>query len=240
MKRALITGASQGIGLASAELLLAEGYEVVGLDRLPGGLEHRHYRHHRLDLTELDAVAAVVKAIPQIDLLLNNAGIHRSASLADTSEALFDEVIGINLKAPFFLSQYCLPALKAARGSIVFIGSDQSLVGKRGSAAYGLSKGAIGQLTKSLALDLAADGVRVNCICAGTIDTPLYQHAIARYCQQSGREPAEVHAEEAALQPLNRLGSARDVAELVAFLASPRAAFMTGSLVSLDGGYTAQ
>ena len=118
--------------------------------------------------------------------------------------------------------------------------SDQALVAKRNSFIYNLSKTAIASMAKTTALDYASYNIRANAVCPGTIETPLYHQAIDRYCQQSGADKAQVHQEEQAEQPLNRLGKPKEVAELVLFLASDKATFITGSLQVIDGGYTAQ
>eukprot|EP00656_Telonema_subtile_P050288 TRINITY_DN6476_c0_g1_i4.p2 TRINITY_DN6476_c0_g1~~TRINITY_DN6476_c0_g1_i4.p2 ORF type:complete len:133 (-),score=17.18 TRINITY_DN6476_c0_g1_i4:210-608(-) len=125
-------------------------------------------------------------------------------------------------------------------GSIVLVGSDQCTVGKSRSSLYGASKGAIAQLTRSMALDYAAVGIRVNCACVGTVDTPLYQNAVKAYCARTGAVEAEVHSAEAGEQPLGRVGRPEEVASLVYFLGSNESSFMTGGLIACDGGYTAK
>ncbi len=125
-------------------------------------------------------------------------------------------------------------------GAIILMSSDQALIAKHNSFAYNMSKAALASMAKTTALDYAQFNIRANAVCPGTIETPLYHQAINNYCEKSGANKAEAHAEEAALQPLGRLGQAEEVAELVYFLASDNAKFITGSLQVIDGGYTAQ
>jgi hypothetical protein len=125
-------------------------------------------------------------------------------------------------------------------GAIILMASDQALVGKQNSFAYNLSKSALASIAKTTALDYAAFNIRANAVCPGTIETPLYHQAIDNYCQKSGANKAKVHSEEEQQQPLQRLGQPEEVAELVLFLASNKAKFITGSLQVIDGGYTAQ
>jgi 2-keto-3-deoxy-L-fuconate dehydrogenase len=128
----------------------------------------------------------------------------------------------------------------ANNGAIILMASDQALIAKHNSFAYNLSKSALASMAKTTALDYAKYNIRVNAVCPGTIETPLFHQAIAKYVAQSGRDIDEVHQEEAAQQPLGRLGQPQEVADLCYFLASDKAKFITGSLQLIDGGYTAQ
>ena len=184
-------------------------------------------------------VTDIVEQHGPVDTLICNAGIHRSGTIENTDEAELDSLLSINVKGVYHCIRACLPAMKQAqKGSIVLLGSDQCTIGKPNSFAYNLSKHAIASITKTTALDYAADNIRVNAVCAGTTDTPLYRNAIQAYCERSGREFDDVHAEEAALQPLGRIATAEEIANLVIFLASDKASFITGSLHAIDGGYT--
>ena len=130
---------------------------------------------------------------------------------------------------------------KNKRGAIVLVSSEQALVGKKNSAIYGATKAAIAQLAKSTALDYAKYGIRVNCVCPGTIDTPLYQKAINNYAKKTGLSLHDIEQDEADQQPLGRVGQAQEVAELIYFLScNDKAGFITGSIHLIDGGYTAQ
>ena len=123
-------------------------------------------------------------------------------------------------------------------GSIIYIASDQAIIGKQNSFAYNLSKHALASMAKTTALDYAKFNIRANAICPGTIETALYHKAIDSYCQKSGADKQQVHSEEEQLQPLGRLGQPEEVADYALFLASDKATFITGSLQVIDGGYT--
>lgn len=240
LKSCIVTGASSGIGLAIAKLFSERGYRVFNLDIKPG----EYGEFHPCDLTNFAEVEQVIADIYQqspVDCLVSNAGMHFSANIEQTSEQDFDRVFDLNVKGAFAAVKSVLPSMKAQQaGSIIIIASDQALVAKRNSFAYNLSKAALASMAKTTALDYAEYGIRANAICPGTIETPLYHQAIDNYCQKSGADKHQIHAEEAALQPLNRLGQPEEVAELALFLASDKSRFITGSLQVIDGGYTAQ
>ena len=245
-KRALITGGTSGIGAATAELFVQHGARVaiVGRDHQRGQALQRSLNVDFVacDVTQAAAVWAMVQQVVQrlgsIDVLFNNAGIINFGSVVDAEIDEWDALMATNVRGVFLVSRAVLPHMIAARrGSIVNMGSNLGLVGTRGAAAYAASKGAIVQLTRAMALDHAGDGIRVNCVCPGTIETPL----VAR--QRLGRtEEQERQAVERIKQrfPLGRIGEPREVASVVAFLASDLASFVTGAMYSIDGGYTAQ
>ena len=173
--------------------------------------------------------------------MVSNAGIHFSANIENTSEADLDKVFNINVKGAYAAIKAVLPSMKANKnGAILLMASDQALIAKQNSFAYNLSKSALASIAKTTALDYASYNIRANAVCPGTIETPLYHQAIDNYCQKSGADKAAIHLEEEKLQPLQRLGQPEEVAELVLFLASDKAKFITGSLQVIDGGYTAQ
>jgi hypothetical protein len=177
----------------------------------------------------------------RIDVLISNAGIHFSATIEDTSEEDLDNVFAINVKGAYAAIRSVLPMMKSQKsGAIVLMASDQALIAKHKSFAYNLSKAALASIAKTTALDYAKYNIRANAVCPGTIETPLYHKAIDNYVARSGEDKTQVHAQESALQPLGRLGKANEVAELCYFLASDKAAFITGSLQLIDGGYTVQ
>ncbi|MCJ8321915.1 MAG: SDR family oxidoreductase, partial [Colwellia sp.] len=162
-------------------------------------------------------------------------------NIENTSETDLDKVFSINVKGAFAAIKAVLPNMKSNKnGAIILISSDQAIIGKQNSFAYNLSKTALASMAKTTALDYAQFNIRANAVCPGTIETPLYHQAIDNYCQKSGADKANIHQEEAKLQPLGRLGQPEEVAELVLFLASDKAKFITGSLQVIDGGYTAQ
>ena len=244
MKTMVISGGSSGIGAATVKRFLAEGYHVFNLDLQAAALTDRHLQWLHCDIADVNALEQVVQEIAKttttIDALVCSAGIHFSADILNSSEADFDRVVNINLKSSFFLTKAILPfMIKQHQGAIVYVGSDQSFIGKKHSAIYGLTKMALVNLAKSTALDFAPYHIRANLVAAGTIETPLYHRAIEQYCQRTGALAQEVHRSEALAQPLGRLGQPEEVAELIYFLCSEQAQFITGAVMPIDGGYTA-
>lgn len=239
-KVCIVTGGSSGIGLAIVQRFLEANYLVYNLDMSPSSVGE----FKACDISNVDQVNDIIKAIAQehtIDALVSNAGIHFSATIEDTTEQDLEKVFNINVKGAYGAIKAVLPNMKANKqGSIVLMASDQALVGKRNSFAYNLSKSALASMAKTTALDYAAYNIRANAVCPGTIETPLYHKAIDNYCLTSGADKAQVHLEEEALQPIGRLGQPEEVAELVFFLCTDKASFITGSLQVIDGGYTAQ
>jgi len=238
-KVAIVTGGSKGIGLAIVKLFIEKEYTVYNLDISASSVA----KHIYCDMSEFSQVQAAIKQVidqeKQLDVLICNAGIHLSATIEETSEQDFDRLFSINVKGAYAAIQASLGVMKAQnKGSIVMIASDQAVIGKQHSFAYNLSKHALVSICKTTALDYAANNIRVNAVCPGTIETPLYHTAIDKYCQESGADKQQIHGEEAALQPLGRVGQPEEVAELVYFIAGDKAAFITGSLQMIDGGYT--
>jgi len=239
-KICIVTGGSSGIGLSIVKLLLENDYHVFNLDLSPSGFGE----FCQCDVTDVVQVSNIINKISKkkaIDVLVSNAGIHFSANIENTSEDDLDKVFNINVKGAYAAVKAVLPSMKSNKnGAIILMSSDQALIAKHNSFAYNLSKAAIASMAKTTALDYAAFNIRANAVCPGTIETPLYHQAIDNYCQKSGANKAEIHKEEKNLQPLKRLGQPEEVAELVLFLASDKAKFITGSLQVIDGGYTAQ
>ena len=240
-KVAVVTGGTKGIGLAVVKRLLSNGYKVHNLDIEPSetGI------FHQCDVSDVSAVQSCINAIceqsKRIDVLVSNAGKHLSANIESTDEQTLDALFALNVKGAYAAVQSVLPSMKAQNsGVIILVASDQAIIGKQNSFAYNLTKHALASMAKTTALDYASFNIRANAVCPGTIETPLFHNAIDAYCAKSGANKAEIVAEEASLQPLNRLGQADEVAALVSFLASDDASFITGSLQSIDGGYTAQ
>lgn len=240
-KTCIVTGGSSGIGLSIVKLFLAQEYRVFNLDLQPS--EWGEFK--ACDMTNIaqvnNAITEIAKNVEQIDALVCNAGVHFSGDIENTQEEDLERVFNINVKGAFAAIKAVLPSMKVQQqGSIILMSSDQAFIGKQNSFAYNLTKSALASMAKTTALDYASYNIRCNAVCPGTIETPLYHQAVENYCKKSGADLNQVHAEEAALQPLNRLGQPEEVAELVLFLASDKATFITGSLQVIDGGYTAQ
>lgn len=239
-KVCVITGGSSGIGLSIVKLFIENNYRVFNLDLSPS--IEGDFR--QCDVTNINQVNEVIGDIAKqhtIDVLISNAGIHFSATIENTTEEDLDKVFNINVKGAYAAIKAVLPSMKANNnGAILLMASDQALIAKHNSFAYNLSKSALASMAKTTALDYAAYNIRANAVCPGTIETPLYHKAIDKYCEKSGADKNEVHRDEKKLQPLQRLGQPEEVAELVLFLASDKAKFITGSLQVIDGGYTAQ
>jgi 2-keto-3-deoxy-L-fuconate dehydrogenase len=239
-KTAIVTGGSSGIGLAIVNGFIAQQYQVFNLDRQPSNVGE-FIQCDISDASQVQSAIASICAQHSVQVLVCNAGIHVSANIEQTSEQLLDNLLSINVKGAFNAIKAVLPNMKANQnGAIILIASDQAVVAKHNSFAYNLSKHALASMAKTTAIDYARFNIRANAVCPGTIETPLYHQAVEHYCAKSGANKQQVHAEEAALQPLARLGQPAEVAELVLFLASDKASFITGSLQMIDGGYTAQ
>lgn len=239
-KVCIITGGSSGIGLSIVKLFIDNNYHVFNLDVSPS--PYGDFYH--CDVRNVSQVSKIMNEICHnhiIDVLVSNAGIHLSANIEETSELDFDNLFSINVKGAYAAVKSVLPNMKKNRnGSIILMSSEQALIAKRNSFAYNLSKCALASMAKTTALDYAEFNIRANAVCPGTIETPLYHQAIDKYCKNTGNNKQNVHQEEESLQPLNRLGQPEEVAELVLFLASNKAKFITGSLQVIDGGYTTQ
>ncbi|MCP4130267.1 MAG: SDR family oxidoreductase [bacterium] len=241
---ALVTGGSTGIGEATRKLLAREGARVYVLDIQPFESEKNVF-YQECNVSNYESVQQCIKTIYEkegrIDHCFANAGIYLFADIEETTIEQFEKVLSVNLKGIFYTLKEVLPIMKKQKsGSIVLMGSDQSFVGKAKSSVYGLTKGAIGQLTKSTAIDYAEYGIRVNCICPGTIETPLYHNAVEYYANRFDVPRKEVYDGLKSAQPIKQVGTPEEVAKTVLFLLSDDNSFLTGSLLSIDGGYTCQ
>ena len=242
-KVAVVTGGTTGIGAAVCKQLKENGAKVYNLDVSNDITSTGEFI--RCDVSNYlnvkEAIQQIITKEKKIDLLFANAGVHLFASIEETSIEEFDRVLSINVNGVFYTLKEVIPVMRSQQGgNIVLMGSDQSFIGKGSSSVYGMTKGAIGQLTKSTAIDYAPHNIRVNCICPGTIDTPLLEKAVARYHSISGVSETEIMQSLEEAQPINRIAKPDEIANVVCFLLSDESSFMTGSLVSADGGYTCQ
>jgi NAD(P)-dependent dehydrogenase (short-subunit alcohol dehydrogenase family) len=246
---AIVTGAGSGIGQASAIRLAEEGATVVCADRNSGSLEitkkliadlNLHSESYVIDISESkscdELVAHTVNTYGSIDILVNNAGVNLPGVFHEVSNETIDQTLDINVKGAMYLTRAAIPhMLKNNRGSIVNMSSVNGLVSEPFLSVYSASKGAIVMLTRGIALDYAKQGIRCNAICPGWVDTPInYAHAELL----GGID--HVYSTISTFQPIGRPGTSREIANLVLFLASDESSFMTGSIVSADGGMTAQ
>lgn len=240
-KIGVVFGGASGMGQAVVRLLAAEGVSVHVLD-IKASTDGHFQSCDISDYTEVQrCVARIVAEEGRIDLMFVAAGVHLFANIEETGIEDFERVLSINLKGPFYALKEVLPVMRKQRsGNIVLMGSDQVFVGKGSSAVYGLSKAALGQLTKSTAIDYAPHNIRVNCICPGTIDTPMIGPAVQRFHEISGTPTEEIYDFLRKAQPIQRLGTTEEIGKAVLFLLSDDCRFMTGALLSVDGGYTSQ
>ena len=242
-KVAVITGASTGIGKATKELLLSKGAIVYNLDRNKPDQDDHYFIF--CDVSKKENINAAIDQVfekeKRIDMLFANAGVHLFATLEETTYEQLESIVAINILGVFYLLKKTIPIMKQQRkGSIVLMGSDQTFIGKASSSVYGMTKAAIGQLAKSTAIDYAPHNIRVNCICPGTINTPLLHRAVEQFVAKTGTVAEEVYRSLDGVQPMGRIGKPEEIAESVAFLLSDESSFTTGSLFAVDGGYICQ
>ena len=241
---AIVTGASRGIGRACANALAKAGFDLY---LVADGTEEElkaacvecsacgaTAQYGVFDLSRPESAEAAAKgaldALGRIDVLVNNAGIRIRHPFGEFTAAEFDTLIALNLRAAFLLSQAVLPAMRLAGGGrVVHIASQLGLVADPGSALYGIAKAGLIHLTRSMAYELAKDGILVHAVSPGPIETEFYK-------ERMRREP-DLRERRLAYLPVGRLGTPEEIAEVVTFLATTNATFMTGGNVVVDGGY---
>lgn len=240
-----ITGGAVGIGAAAVTCFVNEGYQVAYMD-LKEGEKTEGVLYIKGDVTRPEEMAAayqnVFDTFGTIDTVVANAGKHYSDSIFDLDYQEMMGVINLNIMGTVVTIHESLPYLNPEGASIVVVASDQSLIGKKHSLSYGLTKGAMGQMTKSMALDMGSKNIRINAVCPATIDTPLTRNALLRYVEREGITEFSMESlleDESNGIALGRIGKAAEVAELICFLGSDKASFITGGLFPVDGGLTA-
>jgi meso-butanediol dehydrogenase/(S,S)-butanediol dehydrogenase/diacetyl reductase len=251
-KTVVITGAASGQGRAGAILFAREGANLALCDIDDAGLDETaklvaaeasvEVLTQRRDIAVTsevaEFVAAVVERFGVIDVIYNNAGVMLRRSIEDTTEKDWDRVHDINVKGPFFLVKYALPALrKSSSGAVINVSSISGLLPPReGNTVYCSSKGAVMALTRAQARDLAPYGIRVNCLVPGPIDTPMPAGAFEKLPED--QRPA-ARAAAVSRNIIKRFGTAEEVASVAVFLAGPAASYITGAMIPVDGGWTA-
>jgi NAD(P)-dependent dehydrogenase (short-subunit alcohol dehydrogenase family) len=247
-KGIVITGAGSGIGRATALAFAEQGARLALLDVSPAGLDETirladggDHVALECDVSDPAAISRAFSLIDvdfgPVDVLVNNAGINPPVETSlDVDEAYFDRVMDVNSKGIFFCAQAAMRSMVPRRsGVIVNLGSVSGMIGWGGSAVYSASKGAVLALTKALAIELAPYSVRVNAVAPGSVRTPMVQNNIDR-----AEDPDHAWERIAKIHPLGRPGEPQDIADAIMFLASSRSSFVTGSILTIDGGLTAQ
>jgi NAD(P)-dependent dehydrogenase (short-subunit alcohol dehydrogenase family) len=247
-KVALITGGSTGIGEAIVRLYSAEGARVlfVGRRREPGErlenelrTEGREVRFVSCDVRDegnvMRLIADTTELHGRLDIVVNNAGIAPASPVETMELSVWEELMACNVRTMFLVSKHAIPELRKTKGCVINLGSTFGIVGAAGSAGYALTKAAAVNFSKSLALELAPDGIRVNALCPGGTRTEFLQAWFESTGDAAGTEKWLVEH-----HPLGRLGTPLDQARAALFLASEEASFITGHALLVDGGYTAQ
>ena len=245
-RRALVTGGASGIGEATVKELVRAGAFVWIADINLSAAEALaasvgSAQAIQLDVTDPESIAAAVKSVGQLDILVNNAGIGHVGSIEATEAADFDRLLNVNVRAVYLVTRAFLPLLLASQsragrvGAIVNLGSVAGLVGIKQRFAYCTTKGAVIAMTRQLAVEYPKT-LRVNVICPGTVETPFVEGYLDKFHKENKEE---VREELRARQPVGRLGQPQEIASMVRYLASDEAAFISGSVFTIDGGWTA-
>jgi len=239
-RKALITGGASGIGAATCRALHAAGAQVTIADVDRPGAEALSRELSGastliLDITDESAVREAFAGIDALDILVNNAGIGMVGGVEQTELADFERLFRVNVTGTYLVTRAAMGLLLASRGSIVNIGSVAGLVGIKKRFAYCATKGAVVAMTRQIAVEYPTE-LRANCICPGTVDTPFVEAYLEKYHRH---EKDKVRAELNQRQPVGRLGRPEEIAYMVLYLCSPEAEFVTGSVLTIDGGWTA-
>ncbi len=240
---AVVTGAAGGIGRACVAAFMAEGWDVAAIDKVdrPEGMPGRWYA--RIDLgvrTTADRLRDFFAEVGRIDALVNNAALQVSKSIADTSDAEWAAVLGVNAAAPFVAIREALPYLRKSKGAVINVSSVHGLATSAQIAAYASSKAALAGLTRAAAVELGPEGVRVNAVLPGAIDTAMLR-AGAEDRRISEADADDRIASLASRTPLRRIGQPEEIAQAIVFLAdADRSSFVTGTTLVVDGGAMAR
>ena len=244
----VVTGAAAGIGLAAVERFAADGDQVVALDRDEQALDALAARVpgvvvHAVDVSDPDDVQRVgdelARTYESIDVLVCAAGIQRYGTVEETDNRLFHEVIAVNLGGVFSCCRTMMPMLRQhGGGAVVVVSSIQAYASQTGVAAYTATKGGLVALVRAMAVDHAADGVRVNAVCPGSVDTPMLRWAAGEFSSAEATVD-DVLEQWGRNHPLGRVARASEVADAIAYLAGPTASFVTGTDLVVDGGVRA-
>ncbi len=237
---ALITGGASGIGEAISRVFTAAGAKVliVDVDRERAerlALELPDAAVKVCDITDDQALKQMFDTVPKLDILVNNAGVALVGGIEETDPADFQKVMRVNVEGMYLVTRHAIPLLIASHGAMVNIGSVAGQIGVKRRFAYCASKGAVIAMTRQLAVDYPTQ-IRVNCICPATIETPFVEGYLEKYHQH---EKEEARAALHQRQPIGRMGRPEEVAYMALYLASAEAGFVTGSVLTIDGGWTA-
>jgi NAD(P)-dependent dehydrogenase (short-subunit alcohol dehydrogenase family) len=239
-KVALITGGASGIGAATSTRLAAAGASVIVADLNESAAKTLAAELPKatgvaMDVTNAPSIGGVIQGLSRLDILVNNAGIGLVGTIAQTEEADFTRIMTVNATSVYLVTRAALPLLLAVRGSIVNIGSVAGLIGIKQRFAYCASKGAVIAMTRQLAVEYPKE-LRINCIAPGTVQSPFVEGYLQKY---HAHEIDKMRLELAARQPMGRLGTPEEIAAMVHYICSPEADFMSGSVLTIDGGWTA-